>query len=44
MKMVDITDFVNVYASFMRIKENPEQMDIQILSDSQEASKGDGVD
>lgn len=42
MKMVDVTDFINTYASFMRIKENPEQIDVQILVDAAEAAESDG--
>ena len=42
MKQSDITDFTNLYASFMRIKENPEQIDVQILVDAAEAVESDG--
>ena len=41
MKQNDITDFTNLYASFMRIKENPEQIDVQIVEDASEASEVD---
>lgn len=42
MKSVDVTDFTNLYASFMRLKQNPESVDVQILEDaSEEDSKED---
>lgn len=44
MKKVDITELTNLYASFMRIKENPGQIDIQILDEASKSSKGDGED
>lgn len=42
MKAMDITDFTNIYASFMRLKENPETVDVQILKDvaDEDVAKG----
>lgn len=42
MKQSDITDFANLYASFMRIKGNPEQVDVQILPVVSETSEDNG--
>lgn len=39
---MDITDFVNTYASFMRLKRSTEQLDIQILCDAKEETDGNG--
>lgn len=44
MKMMNITDFINTYVSFMRLKEDPKQIDVQIINGVQKASEGDGED
>lgn len=43
MKTVDITDFQNLYASFMRLKENPKEVDVQIVESTKD-SKDDRED
>lgn len=42
MKLVNISDCNNTFISFVWLKENPRQIDVQIFSDDSEVSEGDG--